>query len=567
MASWCGVGVTQGGQATATCGSIRTSRRASTQQHKSMMFSGLRRNLRLLFIIHVLATHGLAAMTARLGLFRPYIWLISLFSKEKPKDLGVQIRLALERLGPSFIKFGQMLSTRVDLLPLEVALELKKLQDNVPPEPFPVILNLLQKAYKKNPVGEHGVFAHFDEQPVAAASIAQVHFATLHNGKEVAVKVRRPHIDRTIEADLSILRMLAGLFDRYFPEYERLKAQQVVEEFATTILGELNLRSEAAHASRFADQLKDFPNIGVPDVFWDVSNQRVLVTERISGTPIDEREKLQAAGHDLLELCEHVQTMFFHMVFVDGYFHADLHPGNIFVSDEGKILLVDFGIVGRLDMQSRVYLADMMLAFLQQDYKRAAEVHVEAGYVPYDTDVSAFEDALREVAVPVFNRPLNEISIAELLFYLFAVTERFQMETQPQLLLLQKSMVVIEGVTRELEPELNIWELAKPLITTWAVKNLGPQGKGRRLLQESKRQLHAWMMLPNRIDHQLTQLQERFPKRPQHTFKVSLFAMVCLLSGGVLLGMHWHEAEHANMWLLSLGLIGAGLWSQWQQRS
>jgi len=402
-----------------------------------MRFKGLRRNFRLLFIIHVLATHGLAAIAVRLRLFQPYFWLINLFSAEyKPKELGVQLRLALERLGPSFIKFGQMLSTRVDLFPLDVVSELKQLQDNVPPEKYSVIKNLLEKAYKKDAIGEAGVFASFEEQPVAAASIAQVHFATLHNGRDVAVKVRRPHIDRTIEADLSILRMLAALFDRYFPEYERLKAPQVVEEFAVTILGELNLRSEGAHASRFSDQLSDLEGVGVPEVFWDYTNQGVLVTERIYGTPIDESAVLLAAGHDLTRLCSNLQNMFFHMVFVDGYFHADLHPGNIFVSDKGELLLVDFGIVGRLEMQSRVYLADMMLAFLNQDYKRAAEVHIEAGYVPYDTNVSAFEDALREIAVPIFNRPLKDISLAELLFYLFAVTERFQMETQPELLLL-----------------------------------------------------------------------------------------------------------------------------------
>ncbi len=532
-----------------------------------MKFKGLRRNLRLLFIIHVLATHGLAAVAIRLHIFRPYIWLLHLFSSQyQSRELGVQIRLALERLGPSFIKFGQMLSTRVDLLPLDVAFELKKLQDNVPPEPFPVIEKLLEKAYKKDLLGEEGMFAAFEEQPVAAASIAQVHFATLHNGRDVAVKVRRPHIDRTIEADLSILRMLAALFDRYFPEYERLKAPQVVEEFAATILGELNLRSEGAHASRFADQLSDLEHIGVPEVFWDYSNQSVLVTERIYGTPVDEKEKLVAAGHDMFELCKNVQKLFFHMVFVDGYFHADLHPGNIFVSDEGKILLVDFGIVGRLEMQSRVYLADMMLAFLKQDYKRAAEVHVEAGYVPYDTDVSAFEDALREIAVPIFNRPLEEISLAELLFYLFSVTERFQMETRPELLLLQKSMVVIEGVTRELKPDINIWELSKPLVTTWALEHLGPKGKAQRMLADTRHHVRAWMKLPEEINGHLEQLQKQLPQRPQKGIS-SFLPSVFQLGGGITAGLNWTAPLQSPVWILALGLIGFGLWLQWVNRN
>ncbi len=525
-----------------------------------MSFKGLRRNIRLLYIIHVLATHGLAAVAVRLHLFTPYIWLLSLFSKEyKPKDLGVQIRVALERLGPSFIKFGQMLSTRVDLLPLDVALELKKLQDNVPPEPFVVVEGLLNAAYKTQSLSE--IFASFDKEPVAAASIAQVHFATLHNGQEVAVKIRRPNIDRMIEADLAILRMLASLFDRYFPEYERLKAPRVVEEFAATILGELNLRSEGAHASRFADQICHLEGVGVPRVFWDFSNQTVLVTERIHGTPIDERDTLVAAGFNPLTLCKNLQNMFFHMVFVHGYFHADLHPGNIFVADNGDIKLVDFGIVGRLDIQSRVYLADMMLAFLKQDYKRAAEVHIEAGYVPYDTDVSAFEDALREIAVPIFNRPLKDISIAELLFYLFAVTERFQMETQPQLLLLQKSMVVIEGVTRELYPDINIWELARPLISDWAKEHLGPKGKTQRLVKDVQHALHAWMNLPRDIHTRLESLERKLD-RPAKTGSLSLLPVMLVLAGSIGVGMLWQQSTHDYSWFLAWLSVAIGFWLQ-----
>lgn len=533
-----------------------------------MRFKHTRRNLRLLFIIHVLATHGLGALAYRLRLFRPYVWFVQLFSSEyQPKELGVQIRLALERLGPSFIKFGQMLSTRVDVLPIDVAMELKKLQDHVPPEPFSVISALLKKAYKRKAVGEAAVFAHFEEVPVAAASIAQVHFATLHNGREVAVKIRRPHIDRMIEADLSILRLLAALFERYFPEYERLKAPQVVEEFAITILGELNLRAEAAHASRFSDQLAKLEGVGVPEVFWDYTNKDVLVTERVYGISIDERDKLEAAGHNLIDICSHVQKMFFHMVFIDGYFHADLHPGNIFVSDTGKILLVDFGIVGRLAMQNRVYLADMMLAFLQQDYKRAAEVHVEAGYVPYHTDVSAFEDALREIAVPIFNRPLKDISIAELLFYLFSVTERFQMETRPELLLLQKSMVVIEGVTRELAPDINIWELSKPLVASWAAEHLGPKGQAKRLLKDTKHYAYAWMQLPQEINAHFEQLHQRFPQSGSGLSITDGLSIVSLVAGGVVAGQYWQEPFLASGWLIAFGFFLFGVWLQWLNRS
>lgn len=462
---------------------------------------GMRRNLRLLHIVHILGTHGMAALAVRMRLFRPYVWLLNLFrSEDVSEDLGVQIREALVCLGPTFIKFGQMLSTRVDLLPMNVALELKRLQDDVPPEPFAHVKEVIERSFKKPLLGEGGLFRSFDEEPVAAASIAQVHFAELNDGTEVAVKVRRPKIDRTIQADLAILRLLASLFDRYFPEYRRLKAPRVVEEFAVTILNELNLRSEAAHADHFADNFADVEGVRVPAVLWEYTHTEVLTTERVHGIPIDEKAALKAAGHDCLKLCERAATLFFHMVFVDGYFHADMHPGNIFVADNGDIVMVDFGIVGRLDMKSRRYLADMLLAFLKEDYHRAAEVHVEAGYVPPSTDVVAFEDALREIAVPIFNRPLRDISIAELLMNMFAVTERFQMETQPQLLLLQKTMVVIEGVARELADEANIWMLARPLVAQWSARHLGPVGRAEVLTQELRDRMHGWMTLPERIE-------------------------------------------------------------------
>jgi len=439
---------------------------------------GFRQGWRLLVITHLLTSHGMGALAVRMHLFLPYAWLMRIFLRsEVSRDSGVQLRLVLERLGPTFIKFGQMMSTRVDLLPLDMALELKKLQDAVPPEDFKTIRGVLERVFKKPLLGKDGVFKAFKETPVAAASIAQVHFAELHDGQSVAVKVRRPSIRRTIEADLALLKLLANLFDRYFPEYHRLKAPRVVEEFAITIKGELNLRAEAAHASRFAENLSDMEGVYIPSVIWDHTHTEVLTTKRIAGISIDEKAALVAAGHDCLNLCERAARLFFHMAFVDGYFHADMHPGNIFVADNGDIILVDFGIVGRLDLKSRCYLTEMLLAFLKKDYRRAAMVHLEAGYVPTYTDMSAFEDALREIAEPIFNRPLAEISLAELLFCMFAITERFQMETQPQLLLLQKTMVVIEGVARELADQANIWEMARPLVTDWVTKNLGPTAR------------------------------------------------------------------------------------------
>ncbi len=495
--------------------------------------SNIRRNLRLMRIGHILATHGLAALAVRMRLFYPYVWLVQLFrGDDLPKDLGAQIRLVLEELGPTFIKFGQMLSTRVDLLPLDVALELKKLQDDVPPEPFESVKHVVETAFKKPLTGEGGLFASFDEAPVAAASIAQVHFAELCDGRRVAVKVRRSHIGKTIESDLAILKLLAGLFDRYFPEYRRLKAPQVIVEFSTTIRGELNLRAEAAHCTRFAENLRDIEGVRVPEVLWEYTQTEVLTTERISGLPIDERDALTEVGHDCLSLCEKAATLFFHTVFVDGYFHADMHPGNIFVDEQGEIVLIDFGIVGRLDIKSRRYIAEMLMAFLKEDYKRAAEVHVEAGYVPADTNISAFEDALREIAVPIFNRPLADISIAELLLSMFAVTERFKMETRPELLLLQKTMVVIEGVARELADNVNIWMLARPLITEWVTRHVGPVGKAEAMAGEVRDQLRNWMALPEKIDALLSRVEEGNVSFTTEPSRLPVVAGLVLVAGG-----------------------------------
>jgi len=495
----------------------------------------IQRNVRLLTIGYILTTHGMAALAMRMRLFYPYAWLVQLFRDDPPvADLGVQIRLALEKLGPTFIKFGQMLSTRVDLLPLAVAMELKKLQDNVPAAPLEHVEKVIQNAFKKPVTGEGGLFQSFEKTPIAAASIAQVHFAKLHNGQQVAVKIRRPDITRMIDADLAILRLLARMFERYFPEYHRLKACSVIEEFSGTIRGELNLRSEAAHASHFEENFADLEGISVPAVQWAYTSTEVLTTERISGIPIDEKDALIAANHDVTKLCTQASTLFFHMAFIDGYFHADMHPGNIFVANNGDLVLVDFGIVGRLDMRSRRYLGDMLLAFLQEDYYRAAMVHVEAGYVPATTNVSAFEDALREIAIPIFNRPLEQISIAELLFGMFAVTERFNMETRPELLLLQKTMVVLEGVARELAGDFNMWESARPLITKWAARNMGPIGKTEAFANEFKGQMQQWMVLPERLDDWMQTIEEKQARvqQTEHSQWSRFFGAIFIAIGG-----------------------------------
>ncbi|MBF0281903.1 MAG: 2-polyprenylphenol 6-hydroxylase [Zetaproteobacteria bacterium] len=519
-------------------------------------------------IAHVLVRHGLAALAVRLYIFRPYSWLFRLFKgRELPRDLGVQLRLVLEALGPTFIKFGQMLSTRVDLLPMDIAMALKQLQDDVAPDPIASVLQQLEQSYGRPVIGENGVFSSFDEQPVAAASIAQVYFATLADGTEVAVKVKRASIEKVIAGDLALLALLASLFERYFPEYKRLKAKCVVHEFSQSIRGELNLRTEAARASRFNDNLKKVDGVRVPNVRWDYTLSNVLVTERVHGTPIDERHALMAKGHDTLDLCERMATLFFYMAFVDGYFHADMHPGNIFVADSGEIVLVDFGIVGNMDFKTRCFLADMLLAFLQQNYRRAAEVHVEAGYVPAGTNVSDFEDAMREVAEPIFNRPLAEISLAELLLSLFAITERFQMETRPELLLLQKTMVVIEGVARELEPTINIWELAKPLVAQWVGEHLGVKARvehGAEALQEA---LISWARFPTAFPLLLAQMsaeRERGVVAHQGLRLRYILALGLAAVGGG--GVIYYGAAETNLALVaSFGVLGLAVLVGWRR--
>ena len=518
-----------------------------------------RRQLRFMQIGYVLATHGMAALAVRLKLFRPYAFLVYLFQRERmPRELGGQIRLALERLGPTFIKFGQMLSTRVDLLPEEIASELKKLQDAVPPAPFPEVRALLERAFGKPLTGEGGVFAAFEEAPVAAASIAQVHFARLPDGREVAVKVRRPRVERVIAEDLAILRMLAEMFHRHFPEYRRLRAPAVVEEFARTITEELNLRAEGAHAARLAEAFADSPDVVIPRVVWDYTKREVLTTERITGIPIDEVAALTQAGHDRLALAEKLATIFFEMVFVHGYFHADMHPGNIFVTDTGAIAFVDFGIVGRLPMKTRRYLAEMLIAFLERDYRKAARVHLDAGYVPPKTDLLAFEDALREIAEPIFNRPLGEISIAELLGCMFAVTERFQMETQPQLLLLQKTMLTIEGIARELAPEANIWMLARPLISEWIARHLGPRGRAEALWEEWQAQMRRWARLPEAVEEALAARPAVVERRIVQRRAGGLAAAALAATGGFFIAQPPPEPYAPVGWVaLGLALVFA----------
>jgi ubiquinone biosynthesis protein len=413
----------------------------------------------------------------------PFVRFAHLFARRRgpvQPRIGQRLAAAFEELGPSFIKLGQLLSTRADLLGEEVTVDLASLQDRLPPFPGREARALIEAEFGC-PLDT--LFAAFDESAIAAASIAQVHFARTKEGAEVAVKVLRPGIAAAFARDLNLFLWLAGLGERLQPALRRLKPVEVVQTLAEVVRIEMDLRLEAAAAAELGENFAGDPNFRVPRVDWLHTGRTVLTLEWINGIRIDDRAALLAAGHRIPDLLGKAATAFFNQVFRDGFFHADLHPGNMFVDPDGAIVVVDFGIMGRLDRVTRFYLADMLVGFLSGDYRRVAEVHFAAGYVPSRRSIDAFTQACRSIGEPILGKPLQEISIARLLAQLFEVTEQFEMETQPQLLLLQKTMVVIEGVGRRLDPDINIWALGRPLIENWMRENRGPEAQLREGLE------------------------------------------------------------------------------------
>ncbi len=390
---------------------------------------------------------------------------------------GQRLALAFVALGPPFIKLGQALSTRSDLTGEQIANDLSELQDRLPPFPFAQVKVILESDLER-PLGE--VFASFDEVPVAAASIAQVHYAVTSDGAEVAVKVLRPGVEAAFRRDVDLLRWLAQLVETAQPQFRRLHPVDSVEAFADTVDMEMDLRFEAAAAAELANNFKGDTTFRVPTIDWTRTARRLMTQQRIIGTPVDERATLLAAGHDPVRIIENAADAFFNMVFRDGFFHADLHPGNLFIDQTGMLVAVDFGIMGRVDQTTRRYLGEMLLGFVTGNYRRVAEIHFEAGWVPADKSVDAFTQACRSIAEPILGKPIQEISIAGLLGQLFAITEQFSMEAQPQLLLLQKSMLLAEGIGRTLAPDINMWELSAPLIEDWMLSTFGPRARLQR---------------------------------------------------------------------------------------
>ncbi len=429
---------------------------------------------RIIAINRILVKHGLDEIILQTHFFRPIRFIFYflpwniLRSNDAPR--GERIRRALEDLGPIFVKFGQILSTRRDLLPDDIAKELAFLQDQVPAFPGKKARDITEKAYGK-PLSE--VFLDFDETPLASASIAQVHAAKLLDGTPVVVKVVRPDIEKAIRRDIGLLYFIAQLAQRYWREGRRLRPVEIVTDYELTIMDELDLAREAASASQLKRNFENSSLLYVPEVYWPHTRQNVMVMERISGTPISDIESLKAQGVDLKKLSENGVEIFFTQVFQHNFFHADMHPGNIFVSPQGQYIAIDFGIMGTLNAEDQRYLAENFLAFFKRDYRRVAELHVESGWVPKETRVSDFESAIRTVCEPIFERPLKDISFGHLLIRLFQTARRFNMEVQPQLVLLQKTLLNIEGLGRQLYPELDLWKTAKPFLERWADEQFG----------------------------------------------------------------------------------------------
>lgn len=510
------------------------------------MFRHLRHLVHLLAIARALARHDVVFVLEALKVAPVVVGLARLVSRravplgrEGALRPGQRLAKALQELGPSFIKLGQALSTRSDLLGEEFAADLSELQDRLPPFPGDEARRSVG-AELGAPV--ESLFSAFDEAPVAAASIAQVHLAVTGEGEEVAVKVLRPGIEQAFQRDLDFLMWVAELIAQTQPALRRLKPIEVVRTFGETVRMEMDLRFEAAAAVELAENFAGDPTFRVPKVDWRRTARRVLTTGRVRGIPADERERLIAAGHDPTAILERAAVSFFNQVFRDGFFHADMHPGNVFVEAGGNLAVVDFGIMGRLDHRTRRYLGEMLSGFLTGNYRRVAEVHFEAGYVPRHKSVDAFTQAARSIGEPILGRPLHEISIARLLGQMFEITEAFEMETQPQLLLLQKTMLTAEGIGRALNPDLNMWQLAQPLIETWMRETIGPEAQLRdrlldaldtverlpRLLSDAEAATRTLADAGIRL-HPETMRELAPPRRQRRSPAAALWALVILL--------------------------------------
>lgn len=469
------------------------------------MIRGCRNLWRLFVIARTLARHDALEPLAHLGVAPWLVRPLRTLSRGASGGLRIGQRLAQAavELGPGFIKFGQALSTRADLIGADAAEDLAMLRDRLPAFPVTEARAVIARELGA-PVDT--LFSSFDDTPVAAASIAQVHFATTSDGRDVAVKVLRPGVEAAFQRDLDLLFWIAALIERTQPKWRRLRPVESVATVADVVAIEMDLRLEAAAASELAENFAGDTGFNVPDVDWQRTAQRVLTTERVHGTPIDRREDLIAAGHDPAAVLEKAARATFNQVFRDGFFHGDPHQGNLFVDGAGELWAVDFGIMGRIDTATRRYLAAMLMGFLDADYLSVAKIHFDAGYVPSDRSLGAFTQAIRSIGEPILGLPVNEISVGRLLGQLFAITETFGMQTQPHLLLLQKVLVVSEGVGRVLYPDANMWQLARPLIEDWVIAHAGPEARAKVAVEEAAQLARRLPRLASRAEVALDKL-------------------------------------------------------------
>ncbi len=500
--------------------------------------------LRLAKIVYVTLRFGLEEFILgheRFRWLRPLV-MVALFWRPLDEPRAVRLRQALEALGPIFVKFGQVLSTRRDLIPSDIADELARLQDRVPPFAPEIALAAIEKAYGKP---ASAVFAEFDPVPVASASVAQVHFARLPDGREAAVKILRPAIAHVIAHDIALLYAGAGLVESLWEDGKRLRPCEVVAEFEKHLEDELDLMREAANGSQLRRNFQDSDLLLVPEIYWDWCHKDVMVMERMAGTPISQVDALRAQGMDIPRLAREGVTIFFTQVFRDGFFHADMHPGNILVSPDGRYIALDFGIMSTLTDSDKNYLAQNFLAFFKRDYKRVAQAHIEAGWAPPQTRVDEFEAAIRSVCEPIFDRPLKEISFGRFLLRLFQTSRRFGVVIQPQLVMLQKTLLNIEGLGRQLDPDLDLWQTAKPFLERWMNEQLGWRGLIRTMKTEAPQWGTLLPQLPRLVhrvlsregDSEIQQLREELRTRDarERRWMMVIAALLALVLLGQLL--------------------------------
>ncbi|QDQ88235.1 ubiquinone biosynthesis regulatory protein kinase UbiB [Alcaligenaceae bacterium SJ-26] len=468
------------------------------------IFSSLGRLFKIVLVVFRYQLDELVLSSIRSPLATRLLRLVR-FGRQPKLSRGVRLRKALEELGPVFVKFGQVLSTRPDIVPHDIAHELALLQDRVPPFPSEQAAAFIEASFGQPP---EVLFAHFEREPVASASVAQVHFAVLHDGREVAVKILRPRMLDVIENDLRLMEIMARLVER-IPDGKRLRPREVVDEFDKYLHDELDLQKEAANCSQLRRNFEPGSARGellmVPEVVWEFTSRNVFTMQRMRGIQVSQIDRLRAAGVDIPRLAQTGVEIFFTQVFSDGFFHADMHPGNIYVSDEpatlGRYIALDFGIVGSLSEFDKNYLAQNFLAFFQRDYRRVAQLHIESGWVPADTREEELEGAVRAVCEPYFDRPLSEISLGQVLLRLFQTSRRFNVEIQPQLVLLQKTLLNVEGMGRELDPDLDLWRTAKPFLEKWMHQRMGLAGLRSKLKQEASQWAQFLPELP-RLAHE-----------------------------------------------------------------